>query len=155
MTIPQDYSIRRLGEFIGHDFGTTAPRTVSQQDINGFAAITGDHQWIHVDVTRARAESPFGGPVAHGFLTLALLASDVLDSGIIPRDAKGAINYGLENIRFMAPVPAGATVTAGFKLAGVDDRGPKGQLLRINAVLKVEGSEKPAIVGDILALVMG
>ena len=95
----------------------SAPRTVSQQDIDGFAAITGDHQWIHVDVTRARAESPFGGPVAHGFLTLALLASDVLDSGIIPRDAKGAINYGLENIRFMAPVPAGATVTAGFRWA--------------------------------------
>ena len=155
MTDTQAYSIRTLDRFIGHDFGTSPLRTVIQQDINGFADITGDRQWIHVDVDRASRESPFGGPVAHGFLTLAMLASDVLDVGILPADAKGAINYGLENIRFMAPVPAGAKVRASFKLAGVEDKGAKGQLLRIAAVLHVEGSEKPAVAGEILVLVMG
>ena len=155
MTIPAGYSIRTLKDFIGHEFGASAPVILSQDKINAFADTTGDHQWIHVDVERARAESPFGGPIAHGFLTLSLLATAVQEAGIVPKDAAGAINYGLNNIRFIAPVPAGARVTASFTLAEVEDRGPKGQLARLAAVLKVEGSDKPAISGDLLALVMG
>lgn len=155
MNIPTNYSVRTLKDFIGHDFGATAPVVVSQDNINAFAEITGDRQWIHVDVDRARAESPFGGPVAHGFLTLSLLATAVQDAGIVPADAKGAINYGLDNIRFIAPVPAGARVTASFALTQIEDKGSKGQLLRLSAVLNVEGSDKPAIIGDVLALVMG
>lgn len=155
MTIPNNYSIRTLKDFVGHDFGATEPVTISQSDINGFARITGDHQWIHVDVERARAQSPFGGPVAHGFLTLSLLASAVQEAGIVPADAAGAINYGLDNVRFLAPVPAGARVTASFVLKDIEDKGPKGQLLRLSAVLNIEGSEKPAIIGDVLVLVMG
>ena len=155
MSAPKEYSIRTLKDFVGHDFGVSAPITVGQESINTFADVTGDHQWIHVDVARAKAESPFGGPVAHGFLTLALLAAGVASAGVVPADAKGAINYGLDNIRFIAPVPAGKQVTASFRLTDVEDKGAKGQLLRISAVLNVAGSDKPAIVGDVLALVIG
>ena len=69
------YSTATLRDYVGHDFGTSAPVMVGQPRIDGFAEVTGDHQWIHVDVERARVESPFGGPVAHGFLTLSLLAA--------------------------------------------------------------------------------
>src|ERR1700758_4959259 len=121
MPTPQGYSIRALRDFVGHDFGASAPITVDQERINTFADVTGDHQWIHVDVARAKAESPFGGPVAHGFLTLSLLAAAVGSAGVVPADAKGAINYGLDNIRFIAPVPAGKRVMASFKLTDVAD----------------------------------
>jgi acyl dehydratase len=154
MAAPEGYSTRTLRDFIGHDFGASAPIAVDQERINTFADVTGDHQWIHVDVERARKMSPFGGPVAHGFLTLALLATAVGAAGVVPADAKGVINYGVDKIRFIAPVPAGARVSASFKLAEVEDKGPKGQLLRIDAVMNVEGSDKPAIVGELLALVI-
>jgi acyl dehydratase len=154
MPAPQGYSTRTLRDFVGHGFGASAPITVDQERINTFANVTEDHQWIHVDVARAKAESPFGGPVAHGFLILSLLAAAVGSAGVVPSDAKGAINYGLDNIRFIAPVPAGNRVMASFKLAEVEDKGPKGQLLRLAAALNVEGSDKPALVGDVLVLVM-
>ena len=108
MPHPQATAPRRCSDFVGHDFGASAPVTVGQDRIDGFADVTGDHQWIHVDVERAGAESPFGGPVAHGFLTLSLLAAAVTEAGVVPADAKGVINYGLDKIRFLAPVPAGA-----------------------------------------------
>ena len=155
MPAPEGYSVRRLTDFVGHAFDVSAPITVDQERINTFADVTGDHQWIHVDVARAKAESPFGGPVAHGFLTLSLLAATVGSVGVVPGDAKGAINYGLDNIRFIAPVPAGKRVLASFKLTQVEDKGPKGQLLRLAAALNVEGSDRPALVGDVLVLVMG
>lgn len=79
MSAPQGYTSATLAEFAGHDFGASAPIPVDQDRINGFADVTGDHQWIHVDVDRARAQSPFGGPVAHGFLTLSLLAAAIQD----------------------------------------------------------------------------
>jgi acyl dehydratase len=155
MPAPQGYSVRTLANFVGHDFGASAPIAVDQERINTFADVTGDHQWIHVDVARAKAESPLGGPVAHGFLTLALLAAAVGSAGVVPPDSKGAINYGLDNIRFIAPVAAGKRVMASFTLTAVEDKGPKGQLLRLAAALNVEGSEKPALVGDVLVLVIG
>jgi acyl dehydratase len=155
MPAPKGYSTCTLKDFVGHDFGASAPITVDQIRINTFADVTGDHQWIHVDVEKAKKHSPFGGPVAHGFLTLSLLAAAVGSAGVIPADAQGVINYGLENIRFLAPVPAGATITASFKLAGVEGKGDKRQLLRLEAVANVEGSDKPAIVGEMLALVVG
>ena len=155
MPAPHGYSTRTLKDFVGHDFGASAPIKVDQIQINTFADVTGDHQWIHVDVEKAKKHSPFGGPVAHGFLTLSLLAAAVGSAGVVPADAQEVINYGLENIRFLAPVPAGATITASFKLAGVEGKGDKRQLLRIEAVANVEGSDKPAIVGEMLALVVG
>ena len=82
-------------------------------------------------------------------------AAAVGSAGVVPADAKGALNYGLDNIRFIAPVPAGKRVTANFKLISVEDKGPKGQLLRLGATLNIDGSDKPAVVGELLALVIG
>jgi acyl dehydratase len=155
MPAPEGYCVRTLKDFVGHDFGASAPIAVDQKSINAFADVTGDHQWIHVDVEKAKKMSPFGGPVAHGFLVLSLLAGAVGSAGVVPADAKGVINYGVDKVRFIAPVPAGARVTASFKLEEVEDKGPKGQLLRVSAVLNIEGSDKPAVVGEVLALVIG
>src|SRR6187401_3383935 len=101
MPTPARYTTATLRDFVGHDFGASAPVTIGQPRIDGFAEVTGDHQWIHVDVERARAESPFGGPVAHGFLTLSLLAAAITEAGVVPADAKGVVNYGLDKIRFL------------------------------------------------------
>ena len=155
MPAPAGYSTATLADFVGHDFGAAAPVTLGQLRIDGFAEVTGDHQWIHVDVERARAESPFGGPVAHGFLTLSLMAAAISDAGVVPADAKGVINYGLDKIRFLAPVPAGAKVACCFRLAEVEDKGAGRQLLRLEAAARVEGADKPAIVGEVLALIVG
>src|SRR5262249_49598722 len=155
MPAPAHYSIRTLRDFIGHDFGASEPILVDQARINGFADVTGDHQSIHVDVEKCRRMSPFGGPIAHGFLTLSLLAAAVESAGVTPPDAKGMLNYGLDKIRFLSPVPAGATVRARFKLVDVEDKGPKGQLMRLQAELSVEGADKPAIIGEQLALAIG
>lgn len=155
MAAPKGYSVRTLKDFIGHDFGASAPIKVDQIRINNFADVTGDHQWIHVDVEKARKHSPFGGPVAHGFLTLSLVAAATQTSGVIPADAQGAINYGLESVRFLAPVPADASVSARFKLKSVEDRGDKRQLIRIEAQVEVVGQDKPVLVGKFLAMVFG
>jgi acyl dehydratase len=152
---PAGYSTATLRDHVGHDFGASAPVTVGQPRIDGFAEVTGDRQWIHVDVERARAESPFGGPVAHGFLTLSLMAAAISEAGVVPADAKGVVNYGLDKIRFLAPVPAGAQVACGFRLAEVEDKGAGRQLLRLEAEARIEGAAKPAIVGEVLALVVG
>jgi len=155
MAAPEGYSTTNLADFIGHEFGLSAPVTVGQARIDGFAEITGDDQWIHVDVERARKESPFGGPVAHGFLTLSLLAAGIAEAGVVPEDAKGVVNYGLDKVRFLAPVPSGAAVRCALRLAAVDDKGPGRQLMRLEAEALIEGSGKKAVVGEVLALVIG
>jgi acyl dehydratase len=107
--MPQ-YSMASAPAFVGHALGVSDWVTVDQERIDAFAACTGDRQWIHVDVARARRESPFGGPIAHGYLTLSLLAAMVMELGIIPPDAITGLNYGLNKVRFIAPVKAGARV---------------------------------------------
>ncbi|AUH35243.1 MaoC family dehydratase [Paracoccus tegillarcae] len=155
MKTPKGYSTATLGDHVGHDFGTTDPITVGQDMIDGFADITGDHQWIHIDVERAKKESPFGGPIAHGFLTLSLLAAAVGDAGIVPTDAKGVVNYGIDKVRFLNPVPAGAAVVSNFRLTSVEDKGKGRQLLRLAAETRLDDTGEPAIVGEVLALVIG
>jgi acyl dehydratase len=104
-----------LSDWVGKELGTSKWVTVDQDRIHQFAHCTGDQQWIHVDVDRARKESPFGGPVAHGYLTLALLADLSMDIGVVPKGAKAAFNYWLDKVRFLAPVksvPACAPASA-------------------------------------------
>src|SRR5262245_30922183 len=103
-----NYSLTTVPQFVGRDIEISAWITVSQDRIDQFAACTGDRQWIHVDVDRARRESPFGGPVAHGYLTLSLLAVLITEIGVIPHDAATGLNYGLDRVRFIAPVKADA-----------------------------------------------
>lgn len=154
MAAPANYTTTTLKDHIGHDFGLSEPMIVDQPRINGFADVTGDHQWIHVDPDKAR-HSPFGGTIAHGFLTLSLLAAATETSGIVPPDAKAVLNYGVEKARFLAPVPAGATVRSSFTLVGVEPKGEGNQLLRLEATLQAEDSEKPAVVAELLAMVIG
>ena len=117
---------------------------ITQELINGFAEITGDRQWIHVDVERAKKESPFGTPIAHGFLTLSLLPT----LGAYPVELSGqssATNYGAEGLRFIAPVPVGSKVHARGRLVRAEAK-PKGTLITAEMEVGVVGSEKPAIL---------
>src|SRR5215470_10058928 len=109
MTIA-DYRMATAAQFVGRELGASDWVTVDQERINQFAACIGDRQWIHVDVERARRESPFGGPIAHGYLSLSLVAAMVMEVEVIPPDAATGLNYGLDKVRFIAPVKAGVRV---------------------------------------------
>ena len=117
-----DFTIAEIGEHIGRELGVSDWVAIDQSRIDNFAACTGDHQWIHVDVERAKRESPFRGPVAHGYLTLAMVAPLSMEIGIIPKDAAAGLNYGIDKVRFLAPVPAGARVRLRVVLTGVEPK---------------------------------
>src|ERR687884_1853708 len=112
--------IEGLQEILGQQIGPSDWREVSQEMIDTFADLSGDHQWIHVDVERAKNESPYGGPIAHGYLTLSLLVPLVSQTYTIT-DAKMGVNYGLNKVRFPAPVPVGSKVRARVTLKDVEE----------------------------------
>ena len=141
-----------LGARIGEVIGVSSWIVVDQQRINEFAHCTDDHQWIHLDAKRAAKESPFGGTVAHGFLTLALLAPTIFEVMISRVEMKQAINYGLERVRFLAPVRAGRRVRNSVKIASVEEKGSGRTLLTTENTIEIEGEDKPALVA--LAQVM-
>ena len=148
-------TVATLSDWIGKELGTSRWVTVDQDRIDQFAHCTGDRQWIHVDVERARKESPFGAPVAHGYLTLALLAELGMDIGVVPKDAKAALNYGLDKVRFLAPVKSGSRVRARIGLMEVSDQGGGRMLLKLNTIVEIEGESRPALVAETLALLVG
>jgi acyl dehydratase len=120
--------------------------TITQQQVNLFADATGDHQWIHVDVERAKA-GPFGAPIAHGFLTLSLLPK-LIESAIEVRESRMGVNYGLNKVRFTAPVPVGSRVRARAKLLSADAIDNNGYQLAWQITIELEGSDKPACVAE-------
>lgn len=122
--------------------------TIDQTSVNGFASATGDHQWIHVDPERARRESPFGGPVAHGFLTLSLIPA-LLEQTVTLKQRMG-LNYGLNRVRFTAPVPVGSRLRASFAVASVDDVDDAGVQVVWNVTLERQGSERPVCVAEFI-----
>ena len=139
--------IAGLKERIGDHLGYSEWHEVTQEQVNLFADATGDHQWIHVDIERAKA-GPFGGPIAHGYLTLSLtpaLLSEILEvSGI-----SMAVNYGLNKLRFPAPVPVGSKVRAGVQLDQLEDVSG-GVQVTLTTTFEVEGGSKPVCVAEIL-----
>ena len=147
-------TIAGLSERIGQELGVSDWVVIDQARIDKFASCTGDHQWIHVDVERATRESPFHGPVAHGYLTLAMVAPLAIEIGIIPTDAAAGLNYGVEKVRFLAPVPAGARVRLHVSLSGVEPRDNGQVIMKTLNTLEVEGSEKPALIAETLALLI-
>jgi acyl dehydratase len=153
MSRPDGYGFATMQDHVGHDFGVSQPVVVDQARIDQFADATLDHQWVHVDVERARRESPFGGPIAHGFLTLSLIAGMIGSCGVLPEDAGAFFNYGVENVRFLSPVPAGATIRARFVLKGVELKAEGRKLVRVVGTVEIDGAPKPALVGEFLALV--
>jgi acyl dehydratase len=125
---------------------------VSQRQIDQFAECTGDRQWIHVDVERAR-QSPLGSTIAHGFLLLALIAPTAYEVWIDRLSAPQILNYGLDRVRFIAPVRAGARVRNRIALVAVEDRGDGRWLIKTENTIEIEGEDKPALVATTLALV--
>jgi acyl dehydratase len=133
----------------GTDLGHTDWLEVTQERVDLFAEATGDHQWIHVDVERAKAESPFGGPIAHGYLTLALTNLFLPELLAVPAATSG-VNYGAGKVRFPAPVPVGSRVRGAATITGVEDV-PGGVQTTITITVEIEGSEKPACVVESLS----
>jgi len=151
MALP-GYSMSTLSQFTGREIGVSDWTTVDQHRIDEFADCTGDRQWIHVDVERARLESPFGATIAHGYLTLSLAASLSMEVGVIPSDASAALNYGLDKVRFIAPVKAGARVRNRVVLLAAEAKGQGRVLLTLQNTIEIEGEAKPALIAESLAL---
>jgi len=121
---------------------------IDQASVDGFAAATGDRQWIHVDPERARRESPFGGPIAHGFLTLSLIPG-LLEKTVTLKQRMG-VNYGLNRVRFTAPVPVGSRVRASFAVVSVDDVDERGVQVVWNVMLERQGAERPVCAAELI-----
>ncbi len=148
----QPISVDALKEKIGTDIGVSNWHVVTQDMIDRFADVTHDHQFIHVDPVRAKKETPFGGTIAHGFLTLSLLS--LVGSEVMPaiEGRVMGINYGFDKIRFVSPVKAGGKIRGRFKLKEVKERAPKEVMFRYEVAIEVEGAEKPAIVAEWLTI---
>jgi len=136
-----------LRELAGRHAGYTEWQTMEQDRVNRFADATDDHQWIHVDVERAK-DSPFGGTIAHGYLTLSLVAP-IMGQLVKVTDSSAGINYGLDRVRFPAPIPVGARWRGGAELVEVTEI-PNGLQMKVRVTIEVEGTEKPAMVADVL-----
>ena len=153
-TLP-NYTMATAPDFAGRELGTSDWIVVDQARIGQFADCTGDHQWIHVDVERATREGPFGGPIAHGYLTLSLVAAMLMEIGIIPPDASTGLNYGLDKVRFLAPVKAGARVRARVALISAQPQDGGRVLLKLDCKLEIEGEAKPAVIAEVLCMLIG
>ena len=136
-----------LRELVGRHAGYTEWQTMEQDRVNRFADATDDHQWIHVDVERAK-DSPFGGTIAHGYLTLSLVAP-IMGQLVKVTDSSIGVNYGLDRVRFPAPMPVGARWRGGAELLEVTEI-PNGLQMKVRVTIEVEGTEKPAMVADVL-----
>jgi len=150
----EGYSLQTIREFVGRPLGVSDWVAIDQKRIDQFADCTDDHQWIHVDPERAARESTFGSTVAHGYLTLALLARFTYEVGLVPADAGQAFNYGLDRVRFMTPVRAGARVRDRITLLTAEEKGPGRVLVKAQHTIEIEGEDKPAMVADALAMLV-
>lgn len=150
----EGYTLAAIADFVGKELGVSDWITIDQQRIDDFAACTGDHQWIHVDVERARRESPFGTTIAHGYLMLSLLPVMQYQVGTQPDGVVAALNYGSDKVRFITPVRSGARVRDHITLVGAEDKGGGRVLTRTRHIVEIEGEEEPALVADTLALLL-
>ena len=148
-------NLTNIQDYIGCELGVSEWETVDQQRIDQFAACTGDHQWIHVDVERARAESPLRSTIAHGYLTLSLIAQSSFDIVVKPLGIRQALNYGVERARFIAPVKAGSRVRNRIKLLSAEDKGQGRMLIYTENTIEIEGESKPALVAGALVMAIG
>jgi acyl dehydratase len=141
-------SLADMRPLVGQEVALSDWVLVSQERVQLFADATDDHQWIHLDVERCERESPFGGPIAHGFLTLSMI-SRLFDNAIRMTDATMVVNYGLNKVRFPAPVPVGSRVRARLTLQKVDDI-DDGAQLEWAVLIEREGGTKPVCVAELL-----
>jgi acyl dehydratase len=141
-----EIDVRTLRDHIGRELALSGWLEVAQARIDQFADATGDHQWIHIDPVRAAADSPFKTTIAHGFLTLSLVSS-LLRDAIKPTGLRMSINYGLNRVRFVSPVPSGSRIRGRFTVAGVEEAGASIQTTW-QVTVEREGGDKPACVAE-------
>ena len=144
--------LQELSKRVGEEIGVTEWFEIDQARINAFADATNDHQWIHVDVERAKAESPFGGPIAHGFLTLSLLPMWLYSLDYLAPGCKATVNYGLNKLRFVNPVKVGARVRNRVTLLEVSERSAGRWQIIMQHTVEIEGEDKPALVAEGITL---
>jgi acyl dehydratase len=140
-------SIDEIKSKVGQEVGVSNWILVDQARINTFAEVTEDPQFIHIDPVRA-AQTPFGGTIAHGFLTLSLLSRMATDAMLRPDDVKMGVNYGFEKVRFIAPVRSGKRVRGRFVLASFEEKRPGQYQFTHNVTVEIEGEDKPALIAD-------
>ncbi len=139
-------------KLVGTELGVSDWHTIDQKQIDAFADATEDFQFIHIDPERARRETPFGGTIAHGFLSLSLLSKMAYAAMPTLNGAAMSVNYGFDKVRFLTPVRAGSRIRARFVLSEATMRAPKELLARTATTLEIEGEAKPALVADWLGL---
>ena len=145
-------SLDEIKAKVGTSLGASPWIEVDQKAIDTFADVTGDHQFIHVDPAAA-AETPFGGTIAHGFLTLSLLSQMAAHVMLVPDTTRMAVNYGFEKVRFIAPVRSGKRVRGHFTLASAEEKRPGQWQFVHNVTVEIEGEDKPALTADWIGLV--
>ena len=143
--------VTELSQYVGKELGRSAWLKIDQQRINLFAEATGDFQFIHVDPEKA-AKTPFGGTIAHGFLTLSLIPKLMEDILVMPEGLKMVVNYGLDSVRFIQPVKVDSKVRLKVDLGEVNEKKPGQWLLKATVTLEIEGEEKPAYIAEPLSL---
>ncbi len=136
---------------VGTDLGVSDWIKIEQDRVNQFADVTEDHQFIHVNPEMAKM-TPFGGPIAHGFLTLSLLSKFSEQGGLLIEGVKMGVNYGFEKVRFLAPVKVGKNVRGHFKLKAAEEKRPGQFLLTYEVTVEIEGEDKPALIADWLGM---
>ncbi|WP_280401101.1 p-hydroxycinnamoyl-CoA hydratase [Nocardia carnea] len=147
MTTTHVATLADLVALEGQSLGTSSWIEIPQHRIATFADATGDHQWIHVDPERAKAESPFGGPIAHGYLTLSLIIP-MWDEVLTVDSVTMAVNYGLNKVRFTNPVPAGGRVRLNATLQKAEELPKGGVQVTVGARIELDGAERPAVVAE-------
>jgi acyl dehydratase len=143
-------TLKELAACVGQTVAVSPWTEITQEQVNMFAEATGDHQWIHIDVERAKA-GPFGAPIAHGFLTLSLIPK-LSQSAIEIKDVRMGVNYGLNKVRFTSPVPVGSKVRGHMKLLDAVAIDGNGMQFTWEMKIEREGSEKPSCIAESLAL---
>jgi len=140
-----------LPSLVGTELGVTDWMVVDQDSVNVFADVTHDHQFIHIDPEKAK-ETPFGGPIAHGFLTLSLLSKFSMEAGLSIKGVKMGVNYGFEKVRFLAPVKVGAQIRGRFVLKSIEEKRPGQYLYCCTVTVEIDGEDTPALVADWLGM---
>ncbi len=144
-------SAEKLKKMIGQENGTSDWVLIDQDRINRFADATEDHQWIHVDIEKAK-KGPFGGPIGHGFLTLSLIPIFSKSSKYLPEGLKMGVNYGLNKVRFINPVPVGSQVRSRMVISAVEEKRPGRILMTITHTIEIKGHDKPACIAEALSM---
>ena len=149
--MPESIAVEKIKTLVGQENGISDWILIDQNRINRFADATEDHQWIHVDIEKAK-KGPFGGPIAHGFLTLSLIPIFSKSAKFVPKDLKMGVNYGLNKVRFINPVPVGSQVRSRMVISAVEDKGPGRILMTTTHTIEIKGQEKPACIAEALAM---